>query len=220
MGYKNYPQILQRIMNKLFARHLRKGIEVYMDDIVIHAATREKHDIFLGEALRKLEDNKMRININKVQLCLKEGMNEWKWTENMKDEFVKLKGKVKTLGKTDAFNIGMGAVLMQKNDEEEWGPVQWASKKFTPTESKYGISEKEMYAIYWGIKKFEYELRGRKFKVETDHKAQRSEPGLSIIFYVLNPGTDRKVGECFLRTISPRVEILQICLNFIRINIS
>ncbi|KRH92398.1 putative LTR retrotransposon [Pseudoloma neurophilia] len=28
-----------------------------------------------------------------------------------------------------------------------------------------------MLAIYWGLKRFEYELRGRKFKLETDHKA-------------------------------------------------
>ncbi len=73
--------------------------------------------------------------------------------------------------RTDASNVGMGAVLMQKNERDQWVPVQWASKKFTETEKRYGISEKEMYAVFWGIKKFEYELRGRKFKVETDHKA-------------------------------------------------
>ncbi|KRH92804.1 LTR retrotransposon [Pseudoloma neurophilia] len=36
-----------------------------------------------------------------------------------------------------------------------------------------------MLAIYWALKKFEYELRGRKFKLETDHKALieiRKEP--------------------------------------------
>jgi hypothetical protein len=27
-----------------------------------------------------------------------------------------------------------------------------------------------MYAVFWGVKKFEYELRGRKFKIESDHK--------------------------------------------------
>ena len=42
-------------------------------------------------------------------------------------------------------------------------------RKFTPIEMRYGISE--IYAIFWVIKKFEYELRGRKFKIKTDHKA-------------------------------------------------
>ena len=41
------------------------------------------------------------------------------------------------------------------------------------TEVNYGISEKEMYAVFWGVKKFEYELKGRKFRIETDHKALR-----------------------------------------------
>jgi hypothetical protein len=45
------------------------------------------------------------------------------------------------------------------------------SKKFTPAEVKYGIPEKEMYAIFCAVEKFEYELRGRMFKIETDHKA-------------------------------------------------
>lgn len=99
----------------------------------------------------------------------------------MDKKFEGLKDILRSLGKlrilnfekefllrTDASNVGMGAVLMQR---KEWVPVQWASKKFTPTETRYGISEKEMYAVFWGIKKFEYELRGRRFKVETDHKA-------------------------------------------------
>lgn len=50
-------------------------------------------------------------------------------------------------------------------------PVQWASKKFTPTEVRYPIPGKERYAIFWAVKKFEYELKGRKFKIETDHKS-------------------------------------------------
>ncbi|KAF9752816.1 Retrovirus-related Pol polyprotein from transposon 17.6 [Nosema granulosis] len=62
---------------------------------------------------------------------------------------------------------------MQENEKGEWVPVQWSSKKFTPTEVRYGISEKEMYAVFFlgeGVKNFECELRGRRFKIETDHK--------------------------------------------------
>lgn len=73
--------------------------------------------------------------------------------------------------RTDACNEQLGAVLLQQTKEEQWAPVQWVSKKLTPTEKRYGISEKEMLAVQWGIKKFEYELRGRKFTLETNHKA-------------------------------------------------
>lgn len=36
MSFKSSPQILQRIMNKIFEDNIGKGIEVYMYDIVIH----------------------------------------------------------------------------------------------------------------------------------------------------------------------------------------
>lgn len=60
--------------------------------------------------------------------------------------------------KTDASDTGMGAALLQQEPGGEWMPVQWALKKFTPTERRYGITEKEMYGGYWGMMKFEYEL--------------------------------------------------------------
>lgn len=63
-------------------------------------------------------------------------------------------------------------MLLQEDSRRRWVPVQWASKKLTPTERRNGVTEKEMYAVFWGIKKFEYELRGRKFHLMTDHKAQ------------------------------------------------
>lgn len=49
-------------------------------------------------------------------------------------------------------------------------PIQWASKKLTVTETRYTITEKEMYAVMWGMEKFAYELRGRRFLCITDHK--------------------------------------------------
>ena len=55
-------------------------------------------------------------------------------------------------------------------------------KKFTPIEMRYGISE--IYAIFWVVKKFEYELGGKKFKIETDHKVLvkfRNKQALKII---------------------------------------
>lgn len=42
MGYKNSPMILQRILNNLFMEYLGKGIDVYLDDIIIYASTKKK----------------------------------------------------------------------------------------------------------------------------------------------------------------------------------
>lgn len=97
--------------------------------------------------------------------------------EQIKNEIKNTKGmgildyKKEMILRTDASNIGIGAVLLQKTEKGEYRPIVYASKKLTPTEKRYGISEKEMLAIKWGIRKFEYELRGRKFTLETDHKA-------------------------------------------------
>jgi transposase InsO family protein len=72
--------------------------------------------------------------------------------------------------KTDASRTGLGAVLLQENKEGSWVPVQWASRKPSEAEIRYGITEKEVLAVIWGIKKFDYELRGRRFHPITDHK--------------------------------------------------
>ena len=249
MGFKNAPQIMQRTMNKVLGDVIGRGVEVYMDDIVIHGKTREEHNKLVREVLKRLEKHKMRVNPKKVQLscesvkllgvtidgktmtpdeikknealeypipknvselrrflglsgwfrnfiknyagktlkltdALKGKNKEFKWTEEMNSEFEGLKQSIKVMKdlilpdyekqfmlRTDACGTGMGAVLLQKNQKGEWCPVQWASKKFTPTERRYGISEMEMLAVYWGVKKFEYELRGRKFILVSDHKA-------------------------------------------------
>ena len=250
MGFKNAPQILQRVMNEILGDLYGKGVEVYMDDIVIHTKEKRQHYELVGEVIRRLGQNNMRVNPNKVQWCqgeiqllgvtidgIKQEASEVKknealeyprptnvtelrrflgltgyfrqfikdyarktvnltggtkgrkkgkivWTEPMEREFEDVKNALREMKwlilpdynkdfmlRTDASNTGLGAVLLQQDSEGEWRPVQWASKKLTVIEMKYGITEKEMLAVFWGIMKFAYELRGRKFQLVTDHKA-------------------------------------------------
>lgn len=259
MGFKNAPQILQRVMCKILDKVLDNGVNVYMDDVVVYGSTREEHDKKLEFVIGKFIDNNLKINKEKMQFALGEvellgvkingseqtpneikknealtypeprnikelrrflglagwfrsfiknfatltekmtgslkgTIKNWKWNDDLKVEFENLKKVLKNMSsiilpdyskkfvlKTDASNVGLGAVLMQDVNGKLL-PVQWASKKLTPTESRYGISEKEMLGIYWGIKKFEYELRGRRFKLITDHKALeniRTKPNFS-----------------------------------------
>jgi len=234
-------------MNKILGDLRGKGVEVYIDDIVIHATDAKEHDVLVEEVIRRLDVNNMRVNRDKIQWRKQEikllgvtingreqeaselkrnealeypsptnitelrrflGMTgwfanfiknyamktekltdglrgrgkNWKWT--MEEEFIAMKKELKGLKKllladyneefmlrTDASNTGLSGVLLQKDTNGEWRPIQWASKKLTPAEKKYGITEKEMFAVFWAIKKFEYELRGRKFRLVTDHKA-------------------------------------------------
>ena len=70
--------------------------------------------------------------------------------------------------RTDASNVGMGAVLLQEVDDVKF-PVAYASKKLLPRECRYSVIERECLALVWGIKKFHVYLYGREFQVETDH---------------------------------------------------
>ncbi|XP_072170068.1 uncharacterized protein [Diadema setosum] len=71
--------------------------------------------------------------------------------------------------KVDASDTGLGAVLMQERDGEDF-PVAYASRKLLPRECRYATIEKECLAIVWAIRKFEFYLCGRSFEVHTDHK--------------------------------------------------
>lgn len=49
MGFKNSLQILQRIMDRIFRDLRGKGIEIYMDDIVIYSKDLSEHDELIRE---------------------------------------------------------------------------------------------------------------------------------------------------------------------------
>lgn len=81
-------------------------------------------------------------------------------TKEMNEEFMNLKEVVYKLCKlqianyekefllqTDASNIGLEVVLLQRKSKKKWVLLQWASKKVTSTENNYGISEKEIDAV-------------------------------------------------------------------------
>lgn len=247
MGFKNGPMIFQRIMNEILCEKRGNGIEIYLDDVIIHTKTMEDHEKLVKWVLNKFKENNLKVNKKKIQYgseevkllgltingkekipleqkkdealeypvptnftelrrylgligwfrdfipnfstlasdlfeCIKQKKFIWKEKEN--NAFIKLKEALTNaknlklpeynkefILQTDASNTGIGAVLLQKNEEGALMPIQWASKKLTETEKKYTITEKEMLAIKWGIDKFSYQLKGRKFHLITDHQA-------------------------------------------------
>jgi len=197
MGYKNAPQIFQRVMNKVLGDMKGKGVEIYIDDIVVHAQDAKRHDELVERVLKRLEMNKMKVNPAKIQWKKKEIMllgvringteqeaseikrNEaleypspknigelrrflgmtgwfnnfiqdyarkteklsdglrgkgksWKWSEEMQSKFENMKKELTGMKKlllanydkefmlrTDASDTGLGAVLLQKDANEE-----------------------------------------------------------------------------------------------------
>ena len=71
---------------------------------------------------------------------------------------------------SDASSYRLGAVLIQKWDNDEWGPVAYASRAMSPTEQRYAQIEKEALGITWAGERFADYLIGLRFHIETYHK--------------------------------------------------
>ncbi|XP_071493976.1 uncharacterized protein [Diadema antillarum] len=107
--------------------------------------------------------------------------NKVKWETSQEQAFTTLKEKLSNppilhlpdlsqdfILRTDASNVGLGAVLLQTHQDERF-PVSYASRKLLRREQAYSTIERECLAVVWAVKKFEPYLYGRQFVLETDH---------------------------------------------------
>ena len=73
---------------------------------------------------------------------------------------------------TDASALGYGAILLQRNSEDQYfHPVYYYSGKTTPAESKYASYELEVLAVIKALKRFRVYLLGITFSIVTDCRA-------------------------------------------------
>ena len=68
----------------------------------------------------------------------------------------------------DASKLGCGAMLAQEKDGV-LRPVRFASRAFTPAESRWTTMHQELFAVKWGLEQFRSYILGRRVKVVTDH---------------------------------------------------
>ena len=112
---------------------------------------------------------------------------EWEWNEEHENAFLKVNEEIINVVELTHFNRnkeiriicdaskqGLGAVLQQKQNENEWKPICFASRFLTDFEMKYSINELELLAIVWAIEHFKNYVYGVQFKVISDHKALMS----------------------------------------------
>ena len=108
--------------------------------------------------------------------------NTWMWGPDQNTAFIRIKEELSkptdlalydsqapTTLSADASSYGLGAVLLQKANEQ-WRPVAYAPRSMTETEQRYAKIEKEALAITWACEKFSDYILGRPIEIETDHK--------------------------------------------------
>lgn len=67
--------------------------------------------------------------------------------------------------------IGIRAVLTQLDEQGTERVISYASKAFSASERNWTTTEKEAFAVVWGLQYFHPYVYGRQVKVFTDHKA-------------------------------------------------
>ena len=78
-----------------------------------------------------------------------------------------MKAKDGTLEKVP---FALGAVLSQLDDEGKERPIAFTSRILSKTERKWGITEREAFAIVWAVNYFRSYFLGNKFDLFTDHR--------------------------------------------------
>ena len=117
----------------------------------------------------------------------------WLWGEAQERAFQQLKVALMTapiltlpdfekpfVVTTDASLIAVGGILQQEQGNG-LQPIAFASKKLTPTETRYSAYERELLGIVWAIGLWRHYLQGQRFVVQTDHSALKFLPNQASV---------------------------------------
>ena len=73
--------------------------------------------------------------------------------------------------RTDASIQGLGAILLQDDDEGQAHPIAFISRTLTKAERNYYVSELEALTVVWAVGYLKHLIYGRKLKIVVDHHA-------------------------------------------------
>lgn len=181
---------------KLFTKHIevfgyrvdKNGISIIKSNIepLLNAKSPTNLTMlksFLGKINyynRFLKD--MATEIAPLYNCTKK--NKFVWTPDCENAFNNIKKKLANARNLrhydpqlpviltcDASDVGLGAVLSNRDLNGVVKPIAYASKKLNETEQRYSTLDKEAMAVIFGITKFYNYIYGRHFELETDNAA-------------------------------------------------
>ena len=108
---------------------------------------------------------------------------KWKWTTEHQDAFDKLKDALtssevlafynpnaETKLIVDASGVGLGAILCQKQDDDSFRPVSYASRALDYVQQTYSQTECEALSVFYLCQKFRQYIYDMDIEIVTDHK--------------------------------------------------
>ena len=69
----------------------------------------------------------------------------------------------------DSSDFAAGAVLMQQDDDKNWKPIAFESKRYSKEERAYPAQERELLAILIALRKWRCFIDGKTYTIFTDH---------------------------------------------------
>ena len=64
-GLKNAGAIYQRLVNRMFQKHIGTSMEVYIDDMLVKSVKAKLHIAHLAESFQVLKNYNMKLNLTK-----------------------------------------------------------------------------------------------------------------------------------------------------------
>lgn len=116
-----------------------------------------------------------------ITALLKKNVKKFEWTAEANEAFVKIKSALTSapilanpdynrpfIIQSDASDVGMGAILVQGEGEDE-KVIAYFSQKLSSAQRKYQTTERECLAVILAVEKFRPYIEGTQFTVITDH---------------------------------------------------
>jgi len=205
---ENFPQPITKKQLKQFI-----GLANYFREHVPHASDLMRpFNALLGGYTSKDRSHRIRWTVDLITAfeTLKAAVCNCQKLYFLDEEYIYI------VLRTDASDYGIGAYLLQIikiDDKEVERPIKFISKSLDATQCKWSTPEKEMFAIWYALKKMHYLLADRKFILETDHKnltLEKWEGSDKVLRWKLDiqsydfdirhkPGVDNIVADGFSR---------------------
>ncbi len=66
-GLCNVPAIFQRLINRILRSYLRKFVEIYLDNVIIHSKMKKEHIKHVRAVLQKIRETNFKLKLTKYK---------------------------------------------------------------------------------------------------------------------------------------------------------